>query len=723
MSHIDPSLIKVADRDLAKEATLSSILFLLGWLIVIYTTDVPGDLPYTSMTGIVLFMLLVATRLYLGLGFDRLYERMSPRHWQHAFGAVVLFNGLTWGSLCAIVVWHYFPAWPAYLALFCTAGFASGGTNSINTHLRLLRGFLTLAVVPSVIVLLSLDVENSQVFGILLAVYFLFLMAFSRQLNARYWAALQNSHLLEEQVVMLQEARDKAEVASRAKSQFLANISHEIRTPLNAVLGFAQVGRRTSQDADARNRFSQILASGQHLLRIIDEVLDLSKLDAGKLRVHSIPFELTATVDETLDLVRESAGEKGLELAVEYAPGLPDWVLGDSLRLRQILTNLLDNAVKFTREGNVRLVVKPVNGQISFSVIDTGIGIDNAQISRLFHAFEQADGTTTRRFGGAGLGLAISLHLAELMGGSITAAGAPGKGSTFTLVLPLPETRQREYHAGTEARPAAARLAGLNVLAVEDDALNRMVLREMLENEGATLVLAENGQQAMGYLERADPVPFDMVIMDVQMPEMDGYEATRRIHAIAPGLPVIGLTAHAMQEARDQCLAAGMVAHVTKPVDVNDLVDVLLQWLSGGGEKHVRAAMTQPAPAIENSRQDMLPGFAVDSALANLQCDLPVFRKILLTFYLQRRDNCDEIAALLARGEIEEARELLHGIAGSSGYLGALTLYQEARLMEEACKTGDLDVVIGHLPSFRRSFEEVMGGLAALQAREDAGRS
>jgi signal transduction histidine kinase len=296
MSHIDPSLIKVADRDLAKEATLSSILFLLGWLIVIYTTDVPGDLPYTSMTGIVLFMLLVATRLYLGLGFDRLYERMSPRHWQHAFGAVVLFNGLTWGSLCAIVVWHYFPAWPAYLALFCTAGFASGGTNSINTHLRLLRGFLTLAVVPSVIVLLSLDVENSQVFGILLAVYFLFLMAFSRQLNARYWAALQNSHLLEEQVVMLQEARDKAEVASRAKSQFLANISHEIRTPLNAVLGFAQVGRRTSQDADARNRFSQILASGQHLLRIIDEVLDLSKLHAGKLRVHSIPFELTATV-------------------------------------------------------------------------------------------------------------------------------------------------------------------------------------------------------------------------------------------------------------------------------------------------------------------------------------------------------------------------------------------------------------------------------------------
>ncbi|HYQ71745.1 MAG TPA: ATP-binding protein, partial [Gammaproteobacteria bacterium] len=623
MPHTDAALVKVADRDLAKEATLSSILFLVGWLVVVATTNVPKDLPGTSLTGIVLFVLLVATRLYLGLGFDRLYERMSPRRWQYAFGAVVLVNGLTWGALCAIVVWRYFPAWPAYLALFCTAGFASGGTNSINTHLRLLRGFLTLAVVPSAVVLLMLDVENSQIFGILLVVYFLFLMVFSRQLNARYWAALQNSHLLEAQVVMLQEARDKAEVANRAKSQFLANISHEIRTPLNAVLGFAQVGRRTSADAAGRTRFGHILASGQHLLRIIDEILDLSKLDAGKLHVHSIPFQLAATVDETLDLVREAAGGKGLKLTVEYAPQLPDWVMGDPQRLRQILANLLDNAVKFTREGNVSLVVNPVNGQIGFSVTDTGIGIDNAQISRLFHAFEQADGTTTRRFGGAGLGLAISLHLAELMGGTITAGGAPGKGSTFTLILPLPETRQHEHLAGMEACTGGARLAGLNVLAVEDDELNRLVLREMLENECATLVLAENGQQAIDCVEKAGPVPFDMVIMDVQMPEMDGYEATRRIHAIAPGLPVIGLTAHAMQEAREQCLAAGMVAHVTKPINVNDLVEVLLQQLSDGDKRHAPAAMPQPAPAIEQPRQDLLPGFAVESTLANLQCDLP----------------------------------------------------------------------------------------------------
>jgi len=725
MPRTDPSLVKVADKDLAKEATLSSILFLVGWLVVVFTTSVPEDLPRTSMVGILLFVLLVVTRLVLGLGFDRLYERMTPRRWQRAFGAVVLVNGLTWGSLCAIVVWHYFPAWPAYLALFCTAGFASGGTNSINTHLHLLRGFLTLSVVPSVITLLLTDVENSQVFGMLLLVYFLFLMVFSRQLNLRYWAALRNSHLLEEQVVMLQEARDKAEVANRAKSQFLANISHEIRTPLNAVLGFAQVGRRSSQEPDTRNRFSHILASGQHLLSIINEILDLSKLDAGKLYVNSIPFALIANVDEALDLVRESARAKGLDLAVEYDPELPDWVMGDSLRLRQILANLLDNAVKFTREGAVRLVVRPVNGQISFSVIDTGIGIDNAQISRLFNAFEQADGTTTRRFGGVGLGLAISLHLAELMGGTITAEGAPGKGSTFTLYLPLTKTRQREPYSGKKSRPAGTRLAGLSVLVVEDDELNRMVLREMLECEGATLVLAESGQQALNYLETDDSIPFDIVIMDVQMPEMDGYIATRCIHAIAPDLPVIGLTAHAMEEERERCLAAGMAAHVTKPVDVNALVDVLLQQLptSDKHEKHAIPAMKQPAPDIEKSQQDLLPGFAIDRTLENLQCDLTTYKNILLTFYRQRKNNCKEIDNLLAQGDIEQAREFLHGIAGSSGYLGASKLYQEARVIEEACKTADINVVMELMPQFRQRFEEVMDALARLEGQGVADQS
>ena len=244
-------------------------------------------------------------------------------------------------------------------------------------------------------------------------------------------------------------------------------------------------------DAVARSRFSHILASGQHLLGIVNEILDLSKLEAGKLRIDSIPFELIANVNDALDFVRESANTKGLNLTVEYDPELPDWVMGDPLRSRQILVNLLGNAIKFTGQGEIRLAVHPENGQIHFTVIDTGIGMNNEEMTRLFKAFEQADGTAARHFGGTGLGLTISNELAKLMGGTITVESTPDQGSTFTLCLPLTKTRPSEHYTEKEAQFSGARLAGMSVLAVEDDELNRMVLREMLEYEGATLVLAK----------------------------------------------------------------------------------------------------------------------------------------------------------------------------------------------------------------------------------------
>ena len=711
MPHTDPSLIKVADKDLAKDATPGSIFFLVSWLFIIYTTTVADDLPLISMTGILLFGLLIFARLVLGLGFDRLYERITPRRWQLAFGTIVLVNGLTWGSLSTTLVWYYFPSWPAYLALICTAILAAGGTNTLNTHLRLLMGFLVLAAVPSVIPLIGSGDTDSTGFGILLLLFILFLMGFSRQLNQRYWNSLRNSH-------QLQIALHKAEAANRTKNQFLANMSHEIRTPLNAVMGLAQVGRRDSQDPEARNRFSHILASGEHLLGIINEILDLSKLDAGKLHVDSIPFEVIANANEALEFVRESAREKGLNLAVEYDPELPGWVMGDPLRLRQILVNLLGNAIKFTGQGEVRLAVHPENGHIRFAVIDTGIGIKPSQISRLFDAFEQADGTITRRYSGTGLGLAISLDLARLMGGSITVKSTPGQGSTFTLRLPLTKTSPSRQFAKREAHPTGPRLAGLSVLAVEDDELNRMVLREMLEYEGVTLVLAENGQQALDFLEDSDSIAIDVVIMDVQMPGMDGYEATRRIHSIAPSLPVIGLTAHAMREERERCVGAGMVAHLTKPIDANHLVTIMEQQLPSTSRKASpvtpRVAPTKHLPAIEVLQHDSLPGIDTDGALKNLNCDLPTFKKILLTFYRQRSNNYKEIATLLAQDNTEQAGDLVHGLMGSSGYLGAWKLHHEAVAMEEACKAGDSDVAMGLLPQFHLCFEEVMNGLKEL---------
>jgi signal transduction histidine kinase/CheY-like chemotaxis protein/HPt (histidine-containing phosphotransfer) domain-containing protein len=718
MSCTDPSSIKAADKDLAQVATLSSILYPVTWLIIIYTTEVAGELPLISIFGFLLIGLAIAARFVLGIGFEKTYERLSSHRWRQAYGTTVFVNAGTWGSLNAILIWYYFPTWPAYLISFCTAGFAAGGTIALHTHLHLLRAFVVFMLVPSLVTLMVISEADSIVFSFLYLLYLLFLMGFGRQLNLRYWAALRNSRLLEEQVVQLQEARNQAEAANRAKSQFLANMSHEIRTPLNAVLGFAQVGWRTTRDPDAKDRFRHILASGRHLLGIINEVLDLSKLDAGKLHIDSLPFELIANVNNALSIVQESAQTKDLRLSAEYQPELPDWVTGDPRQLLQILVNLLGNAIKFTQKGDIRLTVYPANGQICFSVIDAGIGMDNAQIARLFKPFEQADSTTTRQFGGTGLGLTISHNLARLMGGSITVESVLGKGSTFTLCLPLTKTLQPEHHVPGESQTAGARLAGLNVLAVEDEELNRMVLREMLEYEGAAVVLTENGQQALDLLEELGPASFDIVIMDVQMQLMDGYEATRRIHSVAPSLPVIGLTAHAMAEERERCLAAGMVAHVTKPVDVDYLVAVMLQQLLPAGvQKDIPSsemAHIKFSPAVGEHRSDSLPGFDIDDALKNLKCDLPTFKKILLTFYRQRRDSGEEITTLLARGAIEQAGELAHGIKGSSGYLGAWRLYHEAAAMEEACETGDLDVAVEQLKRFCLSLEEVIGGLEGL---------
>ena len=718
MSGTDLSSIKIADKDLAQAATLTSILYSVAWLVVVYTTNVADELPLISIFGIVVLGLVFAARFVLGMGFDRMYERLTSHLWQQAYSTTVLVNAGIWGGLNAILIWYYFPSWPAYLISFCTAGLAAGGTTATHTHLRLSQAFVVLMLVPSAVTLMMISEADSRVIGLLYLLYFLFLMVLSRQLNRRYWDALRNSRLLEEQVVQLQEARNLAEAANRAKSQFLANMSHEVRTPLNAVLGLAQVGKRSSHDREARIRFGYILSSGRHLLGIVNEILDLSKLDAGKLRVDSLPFELAANVDDALGLVRESAHAKQLTLTVELDPELPEWVTGDPRRLRQILVNLLGNAIKFTLQGKVRLTVCPVKDQICFTVMDTGIGMDNAQISDLFEAFEQADGKTTRRFGGAGLGLAISRDLATLMGGHITVESVLEKGSTFTLCLPLTATRQPEHHVRREPQTTDARLAGLSVLAVEDDELNRMVLREMLEYEGATVVLADTGQQALDRLESPGPASFDIAIMDVQMPEMDGYETTRRIHALAPSLPVIGLTAHAMVEEKERCLAAGMVAHVSKPVDEDYLVAVLLQQLLPAGEQQDLAspemAHLKNSPARGEHGHNSLPGIDTDGAMKNLKCDWSTFKKILRSFYTQRCNSSEEMGALLARGAIEEARDIAHGIRGGSGYLGAWKLHREATAMEEACMTGDLDIALQHMSPFCLRLEEVIGSIKGL---------
>ncbi|MDQ6680401.1 MAG: ATP-binding protein, partial [Pseudomonadota bacterium] len=482
-------------------------------------------------------------------------------------------------------------------------------------------------------------------------------------------------------------ARDAADAASRAKGEFLANMSHEIRTPLTAVLGLARIGMRDNAGRANQLTFGRILDAGQHLLGVINDILDISKIEAGKLSAEVRPFLLPAVIANAHSLLTGTAKQKGLACVVDPMSVLPQWVLGDSQRLQQILINLLSNAVKFTEQGVVRLQVTRAGDDTIFKVIDTGIGMTADQLDRLFKPFEQADSSTTRRYGGTGLGLAISRSLALLMGGEITVQSAPGDGTRVTLRLPLPEAEQPgviSQHGALDG-PAERRLAGVRVLATEDVEVNRLILDDLLLHEGAQVVLAENGVQAVERVRAAGASAFDVVLMDVQMPLMDGYEATRRIRAIAPALPVIGLTAHALADERQRSRAAGMVEHITKPIDTDDLVAAILRHCAPLGQHATERslglhAFTTPPTGPQSTVLDW------SALLARFGGRQDFVDKLARTALTSHGGTPGKLRAAVLNKDIDALNHLAHTLKCVGGHLMASSLEDAAARTETAAR-------------------------------------
>jgi two-component system sensor histidine kinase/response regulator len=676
----------------------------------------------------------------------------------------------------------------------------------------------------------------------------------------------------------LRRAKEVAEDATRMKSDFLANMSHEIRTPMNAIIGMAHLALRTALDERQHDYVIKIQRAGQHLLGVINDILDFSKIEAGHMTIESVDFELEKLLSSVTDFVSEKTAAKNLELLLDLDPRLPNDLRGDALRLGQVLINYASNAVKFTDQGSI--VIRVVQAEetddylvVRFEVADTGIGLSPDQIRRLFQSFSQADTSTTRKYGGTGLGLVISKRLAELMGGQVGVVSEPGRGSTFFFTarlgrgqaksrtyLPQPDLRGRrllvvddnplavhtlsemlrsmtfrveQAASGEEALAAVARaesdsdpfavvfldwlmpgldgmetarrigamplnthprrvlvtaygredvlreagstgfdgilvkpvspsvlfdaamralgdegaqrtrgggrvagdptdmrdltrLHGARVLLVEDNELNQQVALELLGAAGIQVDLAQNG--AVG-VERAEQRSYDLVLMDLQMPVMDGMEATRRIRAM-PGrdrLPILAMTANAMAGDRERSLGAGMNDHVTKPIDPEELFNVLLRWLPDRtGQRPALAEIALdaalPAPSPGACDIDHIPGLNAVDGLRRVLGRRDAYVRLLRRFAAGQGDGIRDIRVALAEGRSADAQRGAHTLKGVAGTIGAEQLQREAGEVEAALRRGETPGVVAPLlaPAERTLDDLVTALLRSLPAELEA---
>jgi len=675
MSHYQPQQVQRFINETPK--TIAGLIVISAIIIYTYIDYVPLDIVLLWSLSQSIFIFF---RFY---NFKKLqkyldsHDNKNLKKHINYLALMIAYSAISWNA--ALIFWvSYSPPYFELISTVIIVGLITAASQSLSSIFKIFVTYYFTLLIPFVLFISSYDTQIHNSLLLLYLLYMIFTFSIAKSTKDSLWSAIEDNIKLEENEVLLYKkskdlelAKDKAEKSEKIKSEFLANMSHEIRTPMNGIIGMTYLTLQTQLSHTQKNYIEKIQSSAKGLLGIINDILDSSKIEAGKLEIVKVDFTIDSVVDNLKNIIEIQANEKGLAFDVTYEKNRVFY--GDSLRISQVLINLSNNAIKFTSKGKIDIDIKLLaENRIRFEVKDTGIGLSIEQQSKLFQSFSQADASTTKKYGGTGLGLSISKQLVELMDGKIWCESQEGVGSRFIFEIELPLGNRDNIEQISTKQIDIQRIATLknsHILLVEDNKINQEIILGLLKNSGIIIDIANNGEEAV---ERFKESEYELILMDLQMPIMDGYQATKIIRDSNKKIPIIALTANAMREDIEKTQAVGMNEHLNKPIDIEKLYTTLLKYISK--KIDTQQIQQEKKDAIE------LPNFIsidTESGLKHLAGNKTLYIKILKDFYTDYK-NLD-----LESLQQDEYKRVVHTIKGLSANIGTKALNKATQELEE----------------------------------------